>query len=153
MRGQDNLTCYRPIGKVVVRLHHEDSLFDILARIAATRITECGLIVSIPPDLQNRLTDFLFHREAKMFVGDGEIRYENDTDLVNSIPHIQRIRYGAPERAPHEVLAVAAQQGFFVSRTPVVMEGRIELLQYYQEQSICITYHRYGNLGERGIMW
>jgi RHH-type proline utilization regulon transcriptional repressor/proline dehydrogenase/delta 1-pyrroline-5-carboxylate dehydrogenase len=29
------------------------------------------------------------------------------------------------------------------------MEGRIELLHYFQQQSICDSYHRYGNLGER----
>jgi len=32
------------------------------------------------------------------------------------------------------------------------MEGRIELLQYFQEQSICDNYHRYGNLGERAMV-
>ena len=31
------------------------------------------------------------------------------------------------------------------------MEGAIELLQYYRQQSICNNYHRYGNLGERGL--
>ncbi|MBW2707265.1 MAG: hypothetical protein JRD84_13285 [Deltaproteobacteria bacterium] len=29
------------------------------------------------------------------------------------------------------------------------MDGRIELLHYYRQQSICDNYHRYGNLGER----
>lgn len=32
-----------------------------------------------------------------------------------------------------------------------MMEGSIELLQYYRQQSICHHYHRYGNLGERAI--
>jgi RHH-type proline utilization regulon transcriptional repressor/proline dehydrogenase/delta 1-pyrroline-5-carboxylate dehydrogenase len=32
------------------------------------------------------------------------------------------------------------------------MEGRLELLQYFQEQSICDNYHRYGNLGERTLI-
>jgi RHH-type proline utilization regulon transcriptional repressor/proline dehydrogenase/delta 1-pyrroline-5-carboxylate dehydrogenase len=30
-----------------------------------------------------------------------------------------------------------------------MMEGRIELLQYYRQQSVCTNYHRYGNLGSR----
>ena len=29
------------------------------------------------------------------------------------------------------------------------LAGGIELLQDYQQQSICHNYHRYGNLGER----
>jgi RHH-type proline utilization regulon transcriptional repressor/proline dehydrogenase/delta 1-pyrroline-5-carboxylate dehydrogenase len=44
---------------------------------------------------------------------------------------------------------VAAETGFYIARTPVMMDGRIELLQYYRQQSICNNYHRYGNLGER----
>ena len=31
------------------------------------------------------------------------------------------------------------------------MDGRVELLQYAQQQSICDNYHRYGNLGERAL--
>jgi RHH-type proline utilization regulon transcriptional repressor/proline dehydrogenase/delta 1-pyrroline-5-carboxylate dehydrogenase len=30
-----------------------------------------------------------------------------------------------------------------------LMEGRVELLQYLQEQAVCNSYHPYGNLGER----
>ena len=29
----------------------------------------------------------------------------------------------------------------------------IELLQYYQQQSICNNYHRYGNLGDRALQF
>jgi RHH-type proline utilization regulon transcriptional repressor/proline dehydrogenase/delta 1-pyrroline-5-carboxylate dehydrogenase len=32
------------------------------------------------------------------------------------------------------------------------MEGRLELLQYLQEQAVSNNYHRYGNLGERGLI-
>ena len=48
-------------------------------------------------------------------------------------------------------LDAAAQSGFYVAREPVLMEGRIELLHYFQNQSVCDTYHRYGNLGERSL--
>ena len=65
---------------------------------------------------------------------------------------IQRIRYAHPDRAPSSVLAEAAEKGFYVSRIPALMEGRIELLQYFQEQSICDNYHQYGNLGERAMV-
>jgi len=30
-----------------------------------------------------------------------------------------------------------------------LVEGRIEMLRYLQEQRLSIDYHRYGNLGER----
>jgi RHH-type proline utilization regulon transcriptional repressor/proline dehydrogenase/delta 1-pyrroline-5-carboxylate dehydrogenase len=69
--------------------------------------------------------------------------------MIKSMPVIDRIRYAAPERVPQGVLRAAAEIGFYIARTPVMMDGRIELLQYYRQQSICDNYHRYGNLGER----
>ncbi|MGD9113642.1 MAG: hypothetical protein PVI77_14880, partial [Desulfobacterales bacterium] len=76
---------------------------------------------------------------------------ERDADLINSLPKVSRIRYAGPQRVPQAVYRAAAENGFYIARTPVMMDGRIELLQYYQQQSICNNYHRYGNLGERGL--
>jgi len=50
-----------------------------------------------------------------------------------------------------DVFAAAAKTGFYIARAPVLMEGRIELLHYYRQQTICDEYHRYGNLGERAL--
>ncbi|WP_319587280.1 hypothetical protein [uncultured Desulfobulbus sp.] len=41
--------------------------------------------------------------------------------------------------------------GAYIARTPVYMEGRIELLQYLRQQSICHNDHCYGNLGDRSL--
>ena len=80
------------------------------------------------------------------------MRYETDEDVARIMPQIQRIRYAAPDRVPFEVFKAAAETGFYIERSPVLMEGRIELLHYFQNQSVCDTYHRYGNLGERAII-
>jgi RHH-type proline utilization regulon transcriptional repressor/proline dehydrogenase/delta 1-pyrroline-5-carboxylate dehydrogenase len=45
-----------------------------------------------------------------------------------------------------------AERGFYIARAPVLMEGRIELIHYFQNQSVCDTYHRYGNLGDRTLL-
>jgi RHH-type proline utilization regulon transcriptional repressor/proline dehydrogenase/delta 1-pyrroline-5-carboxylate dehydrogenase len=37
----------------------------------------------------------------------------------------------------------------YLADSPVVAEGRVELLWYLYEQSVSIDYHRYGNLGAR----
>jgi RHH-type proline utilization regulon transcriptional repressor/proline dehydrogenase/delta 1-pyrroline-5-carboxylate dehydrogenase len=50
-----------------------------------------------------------------------------------------------------KVFEAAAETGFFIARAPVLMDGRLELLQYLRQQSICRNYHRYGNLGERAL--
>jgi RHH-type proline utilization regulon transcriptional repressor/proline dehydrogenase/delta 1-pyrroline-5-carboxylate dehydrogenase len=87
--------------------------------------------------------------EGRRFINGNHVLNELDKELVKSIPIIDRVRYAAPERVPQDVRRAAAETGFYIARTPVMMDGRIELLQYYRQQSICNNYHRYGNLGER----
>jgi RHH-type proline utilization regulon transcriptional repressor/proline dehydrogenase/delta 1-pyrroline-5-carboxylate dehydrogenase len=149
LRGQDNLFIYIPAGKMVVRLHAGDTLFEILARIAAAKISGCGLIISIPKDLKNEALEFLFSRDGEKFSAGAEILHQSNSDLIKMLPGIAGIRYAAPDRAPADLLKTAARRGFYISTTNVVMEGRIELVQYHMEQSICCNYHRYGNLGDR----
>jgi RHH-type proline utilization regulon transcriptional repressor/proline dehydrogenase/delta 1-pyrroline-5-carboxylate dehydrogenase len=151
LRGQDNIVRYLPVGKVVVRLHWEDSLFDVLARAAAVNISGCKLLISVPPGLNNPVIEFLLGKEGRRLIGKTAVEEQDDRGLVEMMPDVQRIRYAAPDRVPAEVFQAAAQTGFYIARTKVLMEGRIELLQYVQEQSICDNYHRYGNLGERAM--
>jgi RHH-type proline utilization regulon transcriptional repressor/proline dehydrogenase/delta 1-pyrroline-5-carboxylate dehydrogenase len=99
--------------------------------------------------LRNEVTRFLDGSEAQRLLGDSPVYHETDAGLIESISTINRIRYAAPSRVPSSVLAAAAETGFYISRVPVLMEGRIELLQYLRQQSICNDYHRYGNLGDR----
>jgi RHH-type proline utilization regulon transcriptional repressor/proline dehydrogenase/delta 1-pyrroline-5-carboxylate dehydrogenase len=77
------------------------------------------------------------------------LEHQTDEDIIRLIPTIQRIRCASPERVPLAVYQAAAREGLFIARSPVLMEGRIELLWYLREQVICDNYHRYGNLGER----
>jgi RHH-type transcriptional regulator, proline utilization regulon repressor / proline dehydrogenase / delta 1-pyrroline-5-carboxylate dehydrogenase len=150
LRGQDNIFRYLPVGKVLIRLHPADSLFDVLARIAAVRISGCTGIVSVPPHMPADVTDFLCTADGRALLADMPVVTQHDDAVTESLPHLQRIRYAAPDRVPEAVFAAAARTGFFIARAQVLMEGRIELLHYFRQQSICHNYHRYGNLGERG---
>jgi RHH-type proline utilization regulon transcriptional repressor/proline dehydrogenase/delta 1-pyrroline-5-carboxylate dehydrogenase len=152
LRGQDNILRYLPVGSVVVRLHEADSLFDVLARIAAVRISGCELTVSIPAGLKNPAVNFLLGRDGRQFVGDAPLVRQNDESVIAMMSQTDRIRYAAPDRVPREVFQAAAKIGFYIARTPVMMEGRIELLQYFRQQTVCDNYHRYGNLGERTVI-
>jgi RHH-type proline utilization regulon transcriptional repressor/proline dehydrogenase/delta 1-pyrroline-5-carboxylate dehydrogenase len=152
LRGQDNILRYLPVGTVVVRLHEDDSLFETLARIAAAKISGCRLRVSCPKGLSNQVTHFLHSLEGRRIIGSDPHFYESENDLINVMPAVDRIRYAAPERVPPGVTSAAAKTGFYLARAPVMMDGRLELLQYYRQQSICDNYHRYGNLGERSLI-
>ena len=152
LRGQDNHVRYLPVGTVLIRCHPDDSLFEVLARIAASKITGCKTLVSLPEGLNNTVTSFLRGEKGQRFLGDVPITVDSDKDLKDRISDIDRIRYAAPDRVPDDLFLAASATGFFISRVKVSMEGRIELVQYFREQSICFDYHRYGNLGERALI-
>jgi RHH-type proline utilization regulon transcriptional repressor/proline dehydrogenase/delta 1-pyrroline-5-carboxylate dehydrogenase len=149
LRGQDNILRYLPVGILVVRIHQDDNLFETLARIAAAKITGCRLRISIPDGPDNGVTRFLHGKDGQRLIGSTRLNYETNEDIIGLMPKVGRIRYARPQRVPVKVLEAAAAAGFYIARAPVLMEGRIELLQYYQQQSICNNYHRYGNLGDR----
>ena len=148
-RGQDNLFRYLPLGKVTVRLHPDDELFETLIRIAAARIAKCKVEVSFPPNLENIVTEFLGTTEGKRLCDSVEIRSETDKELCRRLTEIDRMRYAHPDRVPLEIHQATAKLGKHISRHIPLAEGRIEMLRYLQEQSLSIDYHRYGNLGER----
>ena len=151
LRGQDNILRFLPLGRVVIRLHEADSLFEILARISAARVCGCSALISIPIELKNHEVAFIQKELCAPLMEKSTLRFESDADLIARIPKVQGIRYAGPERTPDAVLRAAAKFGFYIAREPVLMEGRIELLHYLKNQSICDTYHRYGNLGERAF--
>ena len=124
-------------------------VFDVLARIAAVKATGNRLRVSLPKEMDSAATRFLYGPEGGRLIRKDPMFQETDEDLIADLPKIDRIRYAAPHRVPREIFPAAAETGFYIARSPVAMEGRIELLQYYRQQSVCTNYHRYGNLGFR----
>ncbi len=151
LRGQDNILRYLPLGKILIRLHEKDTLSETLCRIAAGIIAGNDVKVSIPKELDNDVTGFLRGSEGLRLIKSDKLVVESDKELIDSIPEIARIRYAGVDRVPDQVFKAAAKSGFYLSYTPVLLEGRIELLQYTLNQSICHTYHRYGNLGQRAL--
>ena len=50
-----------------------------------------------------------------------------------------------------QIFQEASKQLKFIVRQAPLMEGRLELLNYFIEQSISHSFHRYGNIGARAI--
>ncbi len=151
LRGQDNHFRYLPMETVVVRIHEEDSLFETIARIAAAQIVHCQVILSLPRDFENDVTTFLRRPQSRSLMDGVKWVFETDEALTDRMTDHCRIRYANETRVPEAVLTTAAQKGYYIARKPVLMQGRLELVHYLKEQSICNSYHRYGNLGERAV--
>ena len=135
----------------MIPIHPDDTLFEACARIAAAQIAGCTLEIVKQPGMDNEVTAFLSGRYGKDLLGEHKIVEMSDEQIASRIGTVDRIRYGAAERVPETVYQAAAETGFYIARTPVYMEGRLELLQYFKQQAICDSYHRYGNLGERSM--
>jgi RHH-type proline utilization regulon transcriptional repressor/proline dehydrogenase/delta 1-pyrroline-5-carboxylate dehydrogenase len=148
--GQDNVRRYLPVGDVRVRVHADDSAFDVFARACAAHVAGCRVVVSTPPGLElpaiRRLEELTESWAAAI-----EFVEESDAQLALAIEgsQVDRVRYAYPGRASLEVLRAGNAANGCVVSVPVSAEGRLELLWYLREQSIRTDYHRYGNLGMR----
>lgn len=148
--GQDNLRRYRPFQNVRVRVHPDDTAFEVFARAIAVHAAGARPTISSPRHLTLgavRLLDAL----TQDWAGAIEFVEEDDDALAGVIRsrQVDRVRYARPERVPASVLRAAVESGACVLSMPVVAEGRLEMLWSLREQSISIDYHRYGNLGSR----
>ena len=148
--GQDNIRRYLPVPFLRVRVHPDDSAFEIFARVCAAVIVGCRTTVSVPPDQAGPMV-VLLDQLTEAWGATVEFVEETDAELAELVAQggTHRVRYAAPERASAEVLAAVGDTGIFIARAPVLETGRVELLWYLMEQSISDSYHRYGNLGVR----
>lgn len=148
--GQDNVRRYHPVRELRIRVHADDTCFDLFARVAAARVAGCRITVSTPHGYEWRYLDRL-HQVTEEWAAAIEFIEESDQELAEALccRACDRIRYAAAARVPLGVRHTAGENHIYVADAPVLTEGRIELLWYMHEQSVSFDYHRYGNLGSR----
>ena len=146
--GQDNVRRYLPFANVRVRVHADDSAFEIFTRVCAAHVAGCRVTVSFPLKLA---AVSLLEEMTESWAGAIEFVEETDEHLATAVRAGQtdRVRFASPERVPIEVAQAGNEAGGCVISTPVSGEGRLEMLWYLREQSVSTDYHRYGNLGIR----
>ena len=152
LRGQDNIFRYHPYDRVILRLHEKDTLFEVLMRVAAARIAGCKTLVSVQAGIRSGAVEFLDTSDGMRFLEDLVPQEQAEHELIGMLAENSLVRYAAPDRVPMKVHEAAAERGCHISHVPVLMEGRIEMRHYFQEQSLCNSYHRYGNLGDRTFL-
>jgi len=148
VRGEDNHFRYLPLNNVVIRVSHDDSIFEAVSRILAARVANVHFKVSIE---QNDLVKSFLTDASKLFTSRDKMIEQTDAEFKKIIKDYDRVIYSNIKKVPKVVFEEASKTATFIVRQPVMMEGRLELLNYFQEQSISHSYHRYGNIGARGI--
>lgn len=148
--GQDNLRRYQPMTHVRIRLSTEDTWLDILARAIAVVAAGGRAAISHAPGVQVAAVEAL-ESITHEWAGDLEFVQETDEQLIEAIlaGQVDRVRYGTGDTVPLKVREAADEQFVYVADRPISHLGRLELLWYVREQSVCVDYHRYGNLGFR----
>lgn len=151
VRGEDNIFKYLPLKRVALRISQDDALFDVLSRIMAARIAQSTLHVSIEFGAQNDVIAFLYENQGLILGKEDTLVREDEATFAACFENVDKIFYANEKQISSFVYEAAAHKAKCIVRAKPLMEGRIELLHYYAEQSISHSYHRYGNLGARGI--
>jgi RHH-type proline utilization regulon transcriptional repressor/proline dehydrogenase/delta 1-pyrroline-5-carboxylate dehydrogenase len=148
VRGEDNHFRYVPLNRVVIRVDSKDGIFEVVTRILAARVAKVDFVVSIN---QNPTLKTFLQNSKELFGARDKIKEQKDVEFVKSLSKYDRVLYSNLNYVPQTVFEYAAKSATFIVRQAPMMEGRLELLNYFAEQSISHSYHRYGNIGARGI--
>ncbi len=149
--GEDNIRRYVPVREMRIRVHPDDSLFEIFARTAAARICGCRLIISESAACKQGHGCRRLELLTANWAGGIEFIEETEEELSEALRkgQAERVRFALPERVPEMARKAAAVSGAWLCDQKVLAAGRIELLCYLREQGVSHAYHRYGNLGGR----
>ncbi|WP_419763991.1 MAG: proline dehydrogenase family protein [Arcobacter sp.] len=148
VRGEDNHFRYLPLKNVAIRVSSDDSIFEAVARILAAIVSGVEFKVSVN---NNKLVKSFLEEATILFKGNNILVEENDEKFLKTISSFDRIIYSNISKVPTIAFEESAKSLTFIVRQPVMMEGRLELLNYFIEQSISHSFHRYGNIGAREI--
>ena len=139
--GEDNHLRYLPALSLGFRIRKGDQLSDIIMIAAALEITRAKALVSIAQDFDNSNAAQSLFPQAKV---------ESLKEFSKNASKLKRLRL-CSKNSDEEIFDLFASQGVYIADSAPLPCGRVELLNYLQEQSVTAVYHRYGNLGDREI--
>lgn len=151
LRGEDNIFRYLKLKKIALRVCENDNLFEAMARILAAKVCGIEVRVSLEEQMNNSVSQFLFRYSSKILRDTDLIKRESEQDFAKCFNDVDRIMYSKEANITDAIYKQAAEKLKFIVRTAPLMEGRIELLNFFEEQTISHSYHRYGNLGSRSL--
>ncbi len=139
--GQDNFFGYLPLRQLTLRFGSGDNLLDTFRICAAALTCDCNLEISF----NAKNSPINFHKINSLF----KIIDESEEEFLLRIKEklVRRIR--ATSLPAKELAIIARENRCFIDDSPVLSNGRYELLNYVRELTISYDYHRFGNLGAR----
>ena len=151
IRGESNEIRYLPLKRVLLRFEAEDSLYEMLGSIAAVKITGAALLVSIPATAQSEALAWLSAHHGGLLDEHDRFSRQDEAVLIGAMTKAERVRFLNASHVTPSIYESAAERTIHIAAEPFIAHGRIELMHYFIEQSVSDSYHRYGNLGPRGL--
>ena len=149
IRGESNVVHYIGVKSVLLRFEEDDILYEMLASITAAKMVGAKVYVSVPKAPASEGLLYLVEKKSVLLDADDTFALEDETALSEAMQGVQRIRFLQPPNI--SVYEAVADYALYIATEPFMEHGRIELMHYFIEQSISDSYHRYGNLGLRGL--
>lgn len=149
IRGESNVIRYIGVKSVLFRFDEDDILYEMLASIAAAKMVGAKVYVSIPNNPKSEGLLYLIEKKSFLLENDDTFALEDEIALEKAMLSVQRIRFLQPPKIA--MCEAVAEYALYIATEPFMEHGRIELMHYFIEQSISDSYHRYGNLGLRGL--
>lgn len=143
IRGEENLFSYTKIKNMAYRICDDDELSDILGVIIGANTLGIPLLVS-----SDFALDFAIYDDLGL---KADFIKESAKDFADKIPDFERVRYHAKADKNDIIYKSASANAKIIIATKPLINGRFELLYYHNEKSLSVSYHRYGNLGIRGL--
>jgi hypothetical protein len=143
--GERNLLRYQP-SRILLFWPPTCEPLDALSCLFAARLTAAELTLLMSPELSSRA----FFKE----LGTVAQRCDSMTLLKEQLVgnRVERLRCAGDP--PSALLQIPATLPVFIAAGAAHGDGYVELYHYLNEQAVCSSYHRYGNLTQphgRGI--
>ena len=151
VRGEHNILKYIAVKSVLFRFTDSDPLDEILSSMAAAKMVGAKVYVSLPKQPNSAALKFMIEQQHSLLDTEDSLELQDESELIKALPTVERIRFLNPESVSSFIYESIAEQTLYIASQPFIPHGRIELMHYFIEQSISNSYHRYGNLGLKGL--
>jgi len=139
--GQDNQLSYSTRSDMGIVLSLPGQLSDVYRTLGVCKLIFFnGPVYVDGKDLKDIVT--VIKKAFKLKIEIYDINALKESKVNSSLKHLRWIGPLADKAFQSDL----ASKGITINSEPILQEGKIELLHYFQEKSISYNYHRYGNL-------
>ncbi|MBU6140705.1 MAG: proline dehydrogenase family protein [Proteobacteria bacterium] len=145
--GQSNITRFLSLQNIAVRADISASIKDLILAILAAKLCTKKVFVS----LENRNIVAEIEKTSPAILRNLVVTIEKEEEFVGQLERFKRVRV-VSKNEPTLLKQKASNSGIAVISDGVIYQGRVELLNYLQEQSVSNNYHRFGYIAQANLI-